>query len=137
MSDWNRCGCGQLDDDETCPRFDGTLLCEDPDPHPSLPELRRELAFWQRAVDEPTSTLTYFWRACGCRDRARAALEDALWHQGIESVRWTRTKDEDLSRLGEEGWWWVWRGVLRLRWMHNQRRGPLPGFLPTKELALR
>lgn len=65
----------------------------------------------------------------------RQALDDAIWRQAVESHRSVKVWAGD-RRWGDEGWWHIWRGVLALRWSLNQRRGPLPGFLPSKEVAV-
>lgn len=63
------------------------------------------------------------------------ALDDAIWRQAVESHRSVKAWAED-RRWGDEAWWHIWLGVLRLRWKLNERRGPLPGFLPSREVAL-
>lgn len=69
-------------------------------------------------------------------EQAEQALEDAIWRQAVESHRSVQEWAED-RRWGDYEWWWIWRGVIALRWGLNQRRGPVHGFQPSKELALR
>jgi hypothetical protein len=141
--DWNRCACGQLGLGERCPAASDRLLCEDLD-EMTLPQLRELLftADWQlirmsaRAEHGEELDLSGMWAARQEVGRIEAAIEDALWHQGIASVRWIRERERDVRMWGEEGYWHIWMGVLRLRWVLNQRRGPLPGFLPSKEVAV-
>lgn len=62
-------------------------------------------------------------------------LDTARWRVEVESRRWLAQHPTD--GYDDETWWYVFLGVLALRWTLNQRRGAPEGFLPSREVALR
>lgn len=61
--------------------------------------------------------------------------QSAAWYQAVASHRWMRC--DPLGGYAEGQWWYLWRGVMALRWSLNERRGAPAGFLPSGEVALR
>ena len=124
-----------------------------PDPD-NVPEMAAELAaalrvvteLWQQWIDGgrlPSMTNAALgsprgWRAAIGEVRyAGDRLDTAIWRLRVASQRWVHEMNAEARRHDSASWWAIWQGVMALRWRANARRGPLPGFLPSRELAVR
>jgi hypothetical protein len=66
---------------------------------------------------------------------AELRLQSAQWHQAVESHRWMRASATE--GYPDANWWWIWRGVMALRWSLSGRANPPMGFNRSTEIALR
>lgn len=72
------------------------------------------------------------WREC---ERAELRLQSAQWYQAVRSHRWARI--DATEGYPDANWWWIWRGVMALRWRLAARGVRPAGHNRSTEVALR
>lgn len=99
-----------------------------------------ELCWWLRVdgVQRPAALLRRHrgwysaWRA---HEIAELRLQSAQWYQAVLSHRWARI--DATEGYPDANWWWVWRGVMALRWRLATRGVRPAGHNRSTEIALR